>query len=194
MAAILAGGLSRRMGGGDKTLLPLGGRPVIAHVIARLAPQAAALAINANGDPARFAGFGLPVVADGFPGFAGPLAGVLAAMDWAEGQGAAWVATGAGDTPFLPRDLVARLAAGVGDAPAALAATEAGTHPTCALWRVALRDELRAALAAGTRRVSEWAARQGAVRVGFDGEEAAFFNVNAPADLAEAEARLAGGG
>ncbi|MBP7242224.1 molybdenum cofactor guanylyltransferase MobA [Amaricoccus sp.] len=189
---ILAGGLSRRMGGGDKALLPLGGRPVLAHVIARFAPQVGPLALNANGDPGRFAGFGLPVAADGFQGFAGPLAGVLAAMHWAAGQGAGLVATVAADTPFLPRDLVGRLAAGIGGAPVAVAVAEDGAHPTCALWRVARRGDLAAALVAGTRRVTEWAAREGAAPVAFP-DEAAFFNVNVPADLAEAEARLAQG-
>lgn len=186
---ILAGGLSRRMGGGDKALLPLGGRPILAHVIARLAPQVGPLALNANGDPGRFAGFGLPVVPDGLAGFAGPLAGVLSAMDWAAGLGAATVATAAADTPFLPCDLVARLAAGMGGAPAAVAVTEDGAHPTCALWRVDPREELREALDGGIRRVTDWTARLGAVAVAFPGGEA-FFNVNTPADLARAAALM----
>lgn len=124
---ILAGGLSRRMGGGDKCLLPLGGRPILAHVIDRLRPQVGPLALNANGDPARFAAFGLEVVADDFPGFAGPLAGLLAGMDWAAARGLPLVVTAAADTPFFPRDLVARLRAAMAEtgAPIALAATPA---------------------------------------------------------------------
>ena len=120
---ILAGGRSRRMGGGDKCLAPLDGRPLLAHAIDRLAPQVGPLVLNANGDPARFAAFGLPVIADGFPGFAGPLAGVLAGLDWAAGSGLAAVVTVPADTPFFPEDMVARLAAAMAraDAPAAVA-------------------------------------------------------------------------
>ena len=109
LGVILAGGLATRMGGGDKGLLALGDRPLLAHVIDRLAPQVAGLALNANGDPARFAGFGLPVLGDSIAGFPGPLAGVLAGLDWAAGQGTECIVTAAADTPFFPRDLVARL-------------------------------------------------------------------------------------
>jgi molybdopterin-guanine dinucleotide biosynthesis protein A len=105
---ILAGGLARRMGGGDKALLELAGETLLARVIARLKPQVGEMVLNANGDPARFAEFGLPVVADTVEGFAGPLAGILAGMRWAAAKGYSHVASAAGDTPFFPADLVAR--------------------------------------------------------------------------------------
>lgn len=183
------------MGGGDKGLLPLAGRPMLAHVIARLAPQAGPLAINANGDPARFAGFGLPVLPDTEPGRPGPLAGVLAGMDWAAGLGAAQVLTAAADTPFLPQDLAVRLA----EHGFALAASPDADgvlrlHPAFGLWPVGLRGELRQALRAGTRRVAGWALEHGAVPVAFAAQPRdPFFNVNTPADLAQAE-RLAAEG
>lgn len=193
-AVILAGGLSSRMGGGDKVLLDLHGQPLLAHVIARLAPQVGPLAINANGDPARFARFGLPVLADSLPDFPGPLAGVLAAMDWAAGLGAASVLTAAGDTPFPPHDLAARLQA-AGAQGLALAADrdsagEARLHPTFGLWPTALREDLRAALAEGLRRPRQWAARHQAGTAIFDGPEP-FFNINTAADLAHASAASA---
>ncbi|MBV9219614.1 MAG: molybdenum cofactor guanylyltransferase MobA, partial [Methylobacteriaceae bacterium] len=140
---ILAGGLARRMGGGDKCLLPIAGRPMLAHVVERLAPQCARLVLNANGDPGRFAAYGLPVVADDVSGFAGPLAGILAGLDWAatEAPGLAWVVSVAADTPFVPVDLVARLHAGRKAEKADLAcASSAGrTHPVNALWPIAVR-------------------------------------------------------
>ncbi|MCB2125525.1 MAG: molybdenum cofactor guanylyltransferase MobA [Rhodobacteraceae bacterium] len=189
---ILAGGQARRMGGGDKGLLPLGSGRVIDHVIARLAPQCGALAINANGDPARFADFGLPVLADPVPGQPGPLAGILAAMDWAAGHGAGVVVTAASDTPFLPRDLVARLAtAATGGGAVAEGPDEAGrvrAHPTFGLWPVALRDRLAEMLAEGERRVGVWATVAGAGRACFPADPVdPFFNVNTPEDLATAE-------
>lgn len=183
---VLAGGQSRRMGGGDKGLLDLGGRPVIAHVIERLG---CARAISANGDPARFARFGLPVLADSVPGWPGPLAGVLAGMDWAAGQGIARILTAAADTPFFPRDLAARLAAA--KAPVVMA-TDGGDHPAFAMWDVALRDDLRAALHSGTRRMRDWMDARGALRVEIPGEDP-FFNINTPADLDAARRRLAEG-
>lgn len=195
-AVILAGGLSRRMGGGDKGLLLLAGRPVLAHVRDRIAPQCGRLALNANGDPARFAGLGLPVLPDALPAgveaWPGPLAGVLAALDWAAGLGAAGVVTVASDTPFLPGDLVARLAAA---GPFALAAgPEDGgprLHPVCGLWPVSLRDRLAAALAAGERRIGRWAQAQGAAVVVFPAAVPdPFLNLNTPDDLARAEAAL----
>ncbi len=190
---ILAGGRAQRMGGGDKGFLPLAGRRVIDHVIARLASQCGGLAINANGDPARLAGFGLPVLPDPVPGQPGPLAGLLAAMDWAAGLGAAAVVTAAADTPFLPPDLVARLtaAATVGGAIAASpdAAGELRAHPTVGLWPVRLRQDLARAIAGGERRLGAWAATCGAGRAVFGSDPFdPFFNINTPADLAAAEA------
>lgn len=183
---VLAGGQSRRMGGGDKGLLDLGGRPVIAHVIERLG---CARAISANGDPARFARFGLPVLPDSVPDWPGPLAGVLAGMDWAAGQGIARILTAAADTPFFPRDLGTRLAAA--KAPVVMA-TGGGDHPAFAMWDVALRDDLRAALHSGTRRMRDWMDARGALRVEIPGEDP-FFNINTPADLDAARRRLAEG-
>jgi molybdopterin-guanine dinucleotide biosynthesis protein A len=195
---ILAGGLAQRMGGGDKCLLPLGGRPMLAHVIERLAPQVDRLAINANGDPARLRAFGLPVLADSVAGFPGPLAGVLAGLDWAAEEGAELLISAAGDTPFFPADLVAglRAAAGAAGTPLAMAATQGeggGTerHPTFGLWPVAMREDLRASIAGGTRRVVDWTEPRGCARAVFHGPGQPFFNVNTPADLARAEAMLA---
>lgn len=194
---ILAGGLATRMGGGDKTLLPLGGRPILARVIERLAPQVDRLAINANGDPARFARFGLDVVPDSVGGFAGPLAGILAGMDWAAAQGCGLLVSAAGDTPFFPETLVVDLRAAMAreGTPLAMAMTpdpERGLsrHPTFGLWSVDLRDELRAALEAGQRKVIEWTEPRGCARAVFEGAYP-FFNVNTPDDLARAEALLA---
>lgn len=186
---ILAGGLSRRMGGRDKALLPLADRPMIAHVAARLAPQLAALAINANGDPARFGFLGLPVLPDTVGDTPGPLAGILAGMRWAAEQGFARLATAPSDTPFLPTDLVTRLAEA--RAPIALASRDGALHPLAALWSTHLADALEQALAAGTRKVTDWAFAHGAVEVSFDqGCADIFANINTPNDLAEAEHRL----
>ena len=193
---ILAGGRATRMGGGDKSLIMLDDRPILGHVIVRLRPQVGLLALNANGDPARFAAFGLPVVADSVPGFAGPLAGVLAGLDWAAGEGAAAIVTAAGDTPFFPRDLVAALRAAADQAGSGLAeaatpgAGRTARHPTFGLWPVALREELRAALAAGVRKVTTWTEPLGCARAVFTDAEA-FFNVNTPDDLVRARALAA---
>jgi molybdopterin-guanine dinucleotide biosynthesis protein A len=193
LGLVLAGGLARRMGGGDKPLRELGGRPLLAHAIERLAPQVAALAINANGDPARFAAFGLPVVADSITGFAGPLAGVLAGMDWAAARDPAcrWLVSVAGDAPFFPRDLVARLLGAA--APLACAVSDGQTHPVFGLWRLDLREDLRRALTVeGLRKVDLWTARHGIATVEFAlGAVDPFFNANRPEDLAEAERLLA---
>lgn len=196
LGVILAGGLARRMGGGDKGLRPLGHGTILSHVMDRLSPQVAGLALNANGDAARF-DLGLPVIADTIEGFAGPLAGVLAGLDWAADQGAEAIVTAAADTPFFPCDLVPRLQlAGEGMVhPLVLAATRDEArlvrHPTFGLWPVALREDLRAALAGGLRKVVLWT-DQHSGRVaefpvaGFD----PFFNVNTPDDLSRAEELL----
>jgi len=193
---ILAGGLARRMGGGDKALMRLGGETLLARVIARLKPQVGEIVLNANGDPARFAEFGLPVVADTVAGFAGPLAGILAGMRWAAARGHTHVASAAGDTPFFPADLVARLtqAARSGGQPIALAATndpERGLseHPTFGLWPVDLADNLEESLTVGNmRKIIVWTSRHGCARAVFDeAAEFPFFNVNTPEDMVEAE-------
>jgi len=193
---ILAGGLARRMGGGDKALLQVGGQTLLARVIARLRPQVAELVLNANGDPARFAEFGLPVVPDTVEGFAGPLAGILAGMRWAAAKGYTHVASAAGDTPFFPADLVARLRAAAEESgqPIAMAATrdpERGLseHPTFGLWPVALADDLEQALTVGNmRKIIVWSSRHGCARAIFDeGADYPFFNVNTPEDIVEAE-------
>ena len=197
VGVVLAGGRARRMGGGDKCLRPLAGRPLIAHVIARARPQVARLMVNANGDPARFAAFGLPVAGDGVPGRPGPLAGVLAGLDWAaeHAPGVPLVATFPGDSPFVPEDLVEKLerAAGPGR-PLACAASGGRAHPVAALWPVALRGDLRRALVEdGVRKVDAWTARHGVAAVDFpsNGPVDPFFNVNRPEDLARAERLLA---
>lgn len=190
---ILAGGRATRMGGGDKGLLPLAGRTILAHVVSRLEPQVAALALNANGDPSRFGDFGLPVLPDSLPDRPGPLAGVLAGLDWAAGLGADAVVSAAADTPFLPRDLVAGLGAAAGTSGLALAASRdqdgrLWRHPTFGLWPVALRGDLRAALEGGLRKVVQWTDGHGAGTAEFPSLPIdPFFNVNTPDELIEAE-------
>jgi molybdopterin-guanine dinucleotide biosynthesis protein A len=187
LGVILAGGRATRMGGGDKSLRDLGGERILARVIERLSPQVASLAINANGDPARFAEFGLPVIPDSVEGFAGPLAGVLAGLDWAAHEGAETIVTAAADTPFFPADLVPRLqlAAEGMDHPLALAASPEGRHPTFGLWPVMLREDLRVALLGGLRKVVQWTDRHGGRIAEFPGGDPdPFFNVNTPEDLA----------
>ena len=195
LGVILAGGQATRMGGGDKGLLRIGERTLLDLVIERLSPQVAGLALNANGDPARFAAFGLPVLADTVEGYPGPLAGVLAGLDWAAGEGASHIVTAAADTPFFPADLVPRLmlAAETEGKPVALARTENGRHPTFGLWPVALRDDLREALARGVRKVVQWTDSHGTAMAGFPvlGFDP-FFNVNTPEDLAEAKRLVEG--
>ena len=203
---ILAGGRATRMAGVDKGLLPLGAGTILGHVIHRLSPQVAGLALNANGDPARFAAFGLPVLPDPVTGHPGPLAGVLAGLDWAAESGADTIVTVAADTPFFPTDLVARLtrAAEAMETPLVLAATprrqheetrsmsRAGhiRHPTFGLWPVALRDDLRAALHGGLRKVVAWTEPHGGRETVFGAPGDPFFNVNTPEDLATAQAML----
>jgi molybdopterin-guanine dinucleotide biosynthesis protein A len=195
---ILAGGQSRRMGGGDKTLRPLGGRTLLDHVIGRVRPQVAALVLNANGDPARFARFGLPVVPDSIADFAGPLAGILAGLDWtaAHRPDCALVASVATDAPFLPADLVARLVEGMQASGAELACAASGgqPHPVIGLWPVRLREALRhAVVAEGVRKVDVWTARYRLATVPFPDEIPGldpFFNANRPEDLDRAAALL----
>lgn len=195
LGVILAGGLARRMGGGDKPLRPLAGRPLLSHVVERLAPQVSALLLNANGEPSRFAAFGLPVVADGLPDYPGPLAGILAALDWAaaERPELEWVVSVPGDSPFIPTDLVARLQAARREAGVPMACAHSGgwAHPPVALWPVALRGALREALEAGERKIDRWTARFGCAAAEWPGQPAdPFFNANTPEELAEAEALL----
>ena len=189
LGVILAGGLATRMGGGDKALLELGRGTLLDQVIARLDAQVDGLAINANGDPARFERFGLPVLADSIDGFLGPLAGVLAGLDWAADQGADTIVTVAGDTPFFPENLVEKLLreAHGQSVPLVLAATEDGRHPTFGLWPVSLRDDLRTALLGGLRKVVQWTDRHGGREALFRrGPVDPFFNVNTPQDLIQA--------
>lgn len=192
-AIILAGGRSTRMGGGDKGLREVGGERLIDRVIARIAPQCGPIALNANGDPTRFADLGLPVLPDSLPDHPGPLAGVLAGMDWAASIGADAVVSVAADTPFLPRDLVERLQAAAGPSGLALAASPDETgklwhHPTFGLWPVALRDDLREALKGGLRKVVLWTDPHGAGTASFASSPFdPFFNINTPDDIAEAE-------
>ena len=196
LGVLLAGGLARRMGGGDKPLKEIAGRTILERAIERLRPQCDALILNANGDPARFAFTGLPVVADDVPGFAGPLAGILAALDWAARNRPEieWVASAAGDSPFLPHDLVARLHAARAAAGVPLACAESGgqAHPVNGLWPVALRADLRHALVAEEmRKIDRWTARHGVAHASWPAEPLdPFFNANTPEDIAAAE-RLA---
>jgi molybdenum cofactor guanylyltransferase len=195
-AVVLAGGLARRMGGGDKPLREIDGQPILARVIARLAPQCERLVLSANGDPLRFAAFGLPVVADAVKDHPGPLAGVLAGLDWAAAHrpDAQWILSAPGDCPFLPRDLVVRLRQALLDqgAELAVAASRGRSHPVIGLWKVALRDALREALVIeGLRKVEGWSKRYRVVTVPWPAEPLdPFFNANTVEDLVEAE-RLA---
>jgi molybdopterin-guanine dinucleotide biosynthesis protein A len=196
LGVVLAGGLARRMGGGDKPLREIGGRTILARVIARLEPQCECLAINANGDPQRFASFGLPVIADGVKDFPGPLAGILAALDWAAANrpNAPFILSAPGDCPFLPRDLVARFSQALiaENAELAVAASKGQSHPVIGLWSVASRNALRQALVVeGLRKVGQWTARTPLATVVWPAEPFdPFFNANTVDDLAEAE-RLA---
>ena len=196
---ILAGGRATRMGGGDKPLKVLRGVPILSHVLARVARDGRGLVLNANGDPDRFAPFGLPVVADAEGDFPGPLAGILAGLDWAAARGMAGdVLSVPGDCPFIPHDLGERLeearqAAGV---PLACAGSGGWTHPVIGLWPVSLREELRTAMAAGERKIDRFTARFGCATAEWPVEPFdPFFNVNTPDELSEAErlAALVGG-
>jgi molybdopterin-guanine dinucleotide biosynthesis protein A len=193
---LLAGGLARRMGGGDKPMRLIAGRTILERVITRLEPQCDGLVLNANGDPSRFAAFGLPVIADTVKDFPGPLAGILAALDWTaiNRPGAEFMLSAAGDCPFLPRDLVARLhrARLEQNAQLAVAASAGQSHPVIGLWSVALREELRHALVVeDVREVGRWTARYRLATVTWPTDPLdPFFNANTMGDIAEAE-RLA---
>lgn len=191
---ILAGGQSTRMGGGDKGLLKLGGRTLLDQVADRLEPQVFEVALNANGDASRF-NTSLPVIADSIADFAGPLAGVLAGLDWAASRGHSHIVTAAADTPFFPCDLVPRLLLAAEEAPIALAATpEKGRinrHPTFGLWPVELRNDLRAALEGGLRKVVLWTDKHGTALAEFSTDPFdPFFNVNTPEDMELAEGMI----
>jgi molybdopterin-guanine dinucleotide biosynthesis protein A len=189
---VLAGGLARRMGGGDKALIRIGNETILQRTLARLAPQVVGIVLNANGDPARFAAFGLPVVADSVPDFAGPLAGILAGLDWvaANRPDIAWVVSVPGDCPFLPRDLVARLhdARSAENKPLACAHSGDWRHPVVGLWQVALREDLRHAITAeDLRKIEVWTARHGVALADWPTEPVdPFFNVNTPDDVEKA--------
>jgi molybdenum cofactor guanylyltransferase len=193
LGLVLAGGLARRMGGGDKTRIRIGGKTILERVLARLKPQCAAVILNANGDPARFADTGLPVVPDTVPDFAGPLAGILAGLDWAAAHvpAIADVASVPGDCPFLPGDLVARLSAARQAAGVPLACARSGDwrHPVVGLWPVALREDLRKALVEeNMHKIETWTARHGIAIGDWPATPIdPFFNVNTPTDAAEAE-------
>ena len=193
---LLAGGLARRMGGGDKPMRTIAGRTILDRVIARLAPQCDGLILNANGDPARLAAFGLPVIADGVADFPGPLAGILAALDWAAANrpDVKFVLSAAADCPFLPRDLVSRLydALEAESAELAVAASDGQSHPVIGLWSVGLREQLRHALVVeDVRKIDRWTARFRLATVTWPTIPLdPFFNANTMDDIAEAD-RLA---
>jgi molybdopterin-guanine dinucleotide biosynthesis protein A len=198
-AILLAGGRSSRMGGGDKCLRMLGGRTILARIVERLEPQVAAMVVSANGDPSRFAPFGLAVVADRVPGFAGPLAGIHAGLKWVEANhpGIRYAVTVATDTPFFPPDLVRRFRAALKPAPSLLVARSGqGVHPAIGLWPVSLADALEASLREGMRKTGAWAEQHGAIEVTFPDVTAGqrridpFFNINDADQLAEADALL----
>ncbi len=195
---LLAGGLARRMGGGDKPLKILGDRPLLDHVIERARPQVDRLVLNVNGDPERFAGYGLPVAVDVIDGHAGPLAGILTGLEWmaSEWPDCFWLASFATDAPFFPTDMVQELTIAADAANADIACARSGgrTHPVFALWSAALADDLRHALVdEDMRKIDRWTARHRIVHVDFKPDNRGrdpFFNINRPEDLAEAEGVL----
>ena len=201
VGVVLSGGRSSRMGGGDKCLLKLGGESVLDHILDRLRPQVIEIIINANGDPSRFAEFGLPVIADSIAGLAGPLAGVHAGLEWvkAHANGVRSVATVASDTPFFPSDLVRRFLSALEDEPAlAVAASCEGVHPVVGLWPVAIAPKIEEALGRGMRKAGAFTKDHGAIEVFFEptrigeGYVDPFFNINRPEDLAHANDLLRG--
>jgi molybdopterin-guanine dinucleotide biosynthesis protein A len=189
---VLAGGLARRMGGGDKALIRIGNETILQRTLARLMPQVCGVVLNANGDPARFASFGLPVVADSVPDFAGPLAGILAGLDWvaANRRETAYLVSVPADCPFLPRDLVAKLHAARTAENKALACAHSGDwrHPVVALWHVGLREDLRHAITVeDLRKIEVWTERHGVALADWPTEPVdPFFNVNTPEDVEKA--------
>ncbi len=197
LGLVLAGGLARRMGGGDKARIKIGGTSILDRVLACMTPQCTGVIINANGDPARFADTGLPVVADNVPDFAGPLAGILAGLDWAAARAPAseWMVSVPGDCPFLPKDLVKRLHAARTAEGVSLACARSGEwrHPVVALWPVALREDLRRALIdESLRKIEIWTARHGIAIADWPAEPVdPFFNVNTPEDAAQAQSLTA---
>ena len=201
IGVLLAGGLARRMGGGDKCLRSLAGRPLLDHLIDTVKPQVDVMILNANGEAARFAGYGLSVVADVIEGYAGPLAGVLTGLEWTAKNipDAGWVASLATDAPFLPGDLVARMKSAVKTEGADMACAASGgrVHPVFGLWPVRLRNDLRAAMIdEDIRKIDLWTARYNLAVVEFEEERGRdpFFNVNQPDNLAEAGRIIAGSG
>jgi len=193
LGVVLAGGLARRMRGGDKARILVGGTTILVRVLDRLRLQCDRVILNANSDPARFTDTGLTIVADSVSDYAGPLAGILAGLDWAmkHTPDIEWVVSVPGDCPFLPRDLVARLHQARADTGADLACASSGQrrHPVVALWPVALREDLRRALTGeGVRKVEEWAARYAPAVAEWPASPIdPFFNVNTPDQAAEAE-------
>ncbi|MGA8436117.1 MAG: molybdenum cofactor guanylyltransferase MobA [Methyloceanibacter sp.] len=202
VGVLLAGGKSSRMGGGDKCLLPLAGKPMLTRIIDRLSPQVSDLVLNANGDVSRFAAFGLPIVEDRLGGQIGPLAGVHAGIEWAVANrpGSRFVITGATDTPFFPTDLVARFLASLegGEPKLLVARSEEGVHPVFGLWPVSLAPAIETSLTGGMRKVQAWVREHQAEEIFFPSREMGgrkidpFFNLNRPEELAEAEALLGG--
>lgn len=197
-AILLAGGQARRMGGGDKCLRPLGGRPILTHVIERTKPQASPILLNVNGDPERFAAFGLPVRSDIVEGFAGPLAGILTGLTWLQETApeAEWLLSVATDTPFFPLDLAQKLKEGAQASGHKLACAKSNgrTHPVFGLWHTTLTSDLRQALVEeDIRKIDLWTARHGLAEVEFACTPLdPFFNANRQEDLALAEEMLAG--
>ena len=198
---ILAGGLSRRMGGGDKGLLMLGETSIIERVIDKILPQVGSLAININGDSSRFPDYKLPIIPDSIKGYLGPLSGILAGMEWAFKNGNRYIATVAADTPFLPDDFIKRLHAlvksknlNIGIAASRILSTDdVFMHPTFGIWEVGLKDDLRNALANDTRKIMFWAKKFKLDYYYFDTSDKLsdpFFNINTPDDLEEAKYRL----
>ena len=194
LGLVLAGGQARRMGGGDKARIKIGSASILQRVLACLTPQCSRIVINANGDSARFADTGLPVIADSVPDFAGPLAGILAGLDWAAQNvpAAEWLVSVPGDCPFLPKDLVTRLheARAASNVPLACARSGEWRHPVVGLWPIRLREDLRHALISeGLHKIELWTERHGIAIAEWPTTPIdPFFNVNTPKDAAQAEA------